>query len=62
MTDFAIVAAALLLFLCLGMAMGALLIVALSRRRGSRYRSGSGWEEPPAPPGDEGKPPRWPGR
>jgi hypothetical protein len=58
MRDFEIVAIVLALFFGFGIAMGVLIIMAFPRRRRrSQYLDSGGWEDPPAPPEDNERPP-----
>jgi hypothetical protein len=63
MTDFAIVAIVLGLFLGFGIAMGVLMVSAFSRRRAYRYLEGDDDPRPPPePPGPPQVYPPWYGR
>ncbi|HEY5395422.1 MAG TPA: LapA family protein [Trebonia sp.] len=70
MRGFEVVAIVIGLFFAIGIAVGMLLVVALpllksmlrQRREERRYMDGGDWQELPPPRGDDGKPPRWPGR
>lgn len=62
MSPFEVVAVVIAVFFGFGIAMGVLIVVALPRRRKRpAYLENGKWEEPPAPPGEDGKPPPWPG-
>jgi hypothetical protein len=57
-----VVAAVIIIFFGLGIAMGVLIVVALPHRRGSKYLHDCKRDEPPTPPEDDDKAPWWPGR
>lgn len=59
MTEFVIVATALLLFLGFGIAMGVLVVSVFFRRRAYRYLEDGQTQLPPEPPGEDEKPPWW---
>lgn len=62
MSPFEVVAVVIAAFFGFGIAMGVLIVVALPRRRRHPgYLEKGKWEEPPTPPSEDGKPPRWPG-
>ena len=61
MSPFETVGTIIAVFFVFGVAMGVLIVVALPRRRRSRYLDGGRWEEPPTVPDDDRQPPRWPG-
>jgi hypothetical protein len=61
-SPFEAVAVVIAAFFGFGIAMGVLIVVALPRRRRHPgYLEKGKWEEPPTPPSEDGKPPRWPG-
>jgi hypothetical protein len=65
MSRFELVAVVIAIIFVAGIAVGLLAVIAIScfgrERRGRKYLTGGGWQEPPAPRYDD-EPPRWPGR
>jgi hypothetical protein len=61
-TGFELVAGVIGIFFVAGLVMGVLIVAILPRLLGRRrYLNRANWQDPPSP-GDDEKPPRWPGR